>query len=160
MELNGLITPPNVIAVCLALIPFLAAAFFPKRLAGRARALPVWTQLSCPALLSLPYVLATCPAGSFRWGWFALYAALPCAAALLLWTERQAGPDRRGAYSKITAGSGSCPCVVSATAAARISAPPTQAKGPRCSPSSSTPRKEPIAGSMFRNTPARDAGTW
>ena len=26
MELNGLITPPNVIAVCLALIPFLAAA--------------------------------------------------------------------------------------------------------------------------------------
>jgi hypothetical protein len=98
MELNGLVTPPNVAAACLALIPFLAAAFFPLRLAGCARALPVWAQFCCPALLSLPYLLVACASGSFRWGWFALYAALPCAVALLLWPAGQIDPDRRGAW--------------------------------------------------------------
>lgn len=60
----------------------------------------------------------------------------------------------------MTAGSASWPRVVRVTAAARMSPPPTQAKGPRCSPSNWTPSQEPKAGSMLRKTPAREAGTW
>ena len=91
-------TTANVIAACLALIPYLAAAFFPHRLAGRARALPLWAQLSCPILLCLPYVLVSCSAGVFRWGWLALYAALPAAVAILLWQGAGADADHRGAW--------------------------------------------------------------
>ena len=36
-------------------------------------------------------------------------------------------PNRARVYSRMTAGSGSCPWVVRATAAARMSVPPTQA---------------------------------
>jgi membrane protease YdiL (CAAX protease family) len=83
-----MITPFNLVAALLALLPFLAAAFFPRAAAGRVRALPLWVQLACPAALCLPYVLVACAAGVFRWGWFALYALLPVAVAGLL---RQAG---------------------------------------------------------------------
>ena len=41
------------------------------------RALPVWAQLVCPAALCVPYLLVACGSGIFRWGWFAVYAALP-----------------------------------------------------------------------------------
>src|SRR5579883_276068 len=68
-----------------------------------------------------------------------------------------------------TLGSANCPCraiysaalppSVIATAATRISPPPTHAKGLSVSPISLIPRKDPSAGSMFRNTPAREAGT-
>ncbi len=98
MNLILLVNPPNVIAACLALIPFLAAAFFPERLAGRARALPVWAQLWCPALLSLPYVLVACSAGIFRWRWLALYAALPVAVAILLAHAARIDTGNRGAW--------------------------------------------------------------
>jgi len=84
MNLVQSITPANGIAALLTRIPFLAAAFFPQLLAGRARRLPVWLRLACPALLRVPYVLVACSADMFRWGWFALYAALPAAVAVLL----------------------------------------------------------------------------
>ena len=83
-------TPANVIAALLALAPYLAAAFFPRNVSGRAHLLPVWLQLSCPALLCLPYVLVAGAAGIFRWNWLALYAMLPVAVAVLL------GPVKRG----------------------------------------------------------------
>jgi uncharacterized protein len=98
MDLTSLITPANVIAACLALIPFLAAAFFPQRLAGCARALPLWARLSCPSLLSLPYVFVACAGGSLRWQWFVLYAALPVAVATLLWQSAQHDTHQRGAW--------------------------------------------------------------
>jgi CAAX protease family protein len=98
MDLHRIITPANLIAAIFTLIPFLAAAFFPERLAGRARSLPAWLQLSCPALLSVPYVLVTCSAGSFRWGWFALYAALPAAIAILLSQAARADTAQRGTW--------------------------------------------------------------
>jgi membrane protease YdiL (CAAX protease family) len=91
-------TPANVIAACLALFPFLAAAFIPLRLAGRARNFPAWLQLSCPALLSLPYVLVTYFAGIFRWEWFALYAALPALVALLLSQAARVDKAQRGTW--------------------------------------------------------------
>ncbi len=76
MELEHLITPANVVAAVLALIPFLATAFFPERMAGWVGRLPAWLRYSCPALLSLPFVLVTCFAGSFRWS--GLHSTLRC----------------------------------------------------------------------------------
>jgi membrane protease YdiL (CAAX protease family) len=96
MEWKLMITPANAIAALLALIPLLAAAFFPRFVAGCARRLPVWAQILCPAVLCLPYVLVTCGAGQFRWGWFALYALIPVAVAGLLWQAMRADPARRG----------------------------------------------------------------
>ncbi|MGA3083008.1 MAG: hypothetical protein ABSD44_16780, partial [Terracidiphilus sp.] len=85
-----MITPANLIAALLTLVPLLDAAFFAERAAGLARRLPVWAQLVSPAALSLPYVLVACGAGMFRWGWFALYALLPVAVASLLWQAGRA----------------------------------------------------------------------
>jgi uncharacterized protein len=87
-----MITPTNSIAALLTLIPLLAVAFFPDRLAARARSLPVWVQLFGPVMLSVPYLLVTCAAGMFRWGWFALYALLPVAIASLLWQAGRIDP--------------------------------------------------------------------
>ena len=96
MELSLMITPANSIAALLTLIPLLAAAFFPRGAAGWARRLPAWAQLVCPAALSVPYVLVTCAAGIFRWGWFALYAVLPVAVASLLWQARRIDISQHG----------------------------------------------------------------
>ena len=71
-----------VAAALLALAPYLAAAFFPAQLAGRARKLPAWTQIAAPALLAIPYAIVTMDAGSFRWSWLAVYALVPAALAL------------------------------------------------------------------------------
>lgn len=84
-----LITAPNLVAALLTLVPYLAAAFFPSAACGAVRKLPPWAQLACPSLLSIPYVLVTCPAGDFRWTWFALYAVLPVAITVLLWHARR-----------------------------------------------------------------------
>jgi membrane protease YdiL (CAAX protease family) len=90
------ITPANTIADLLTLIPLLAAAFFAQRVAGCARRLPAWAQVLCPAVLSVPYVLVTCAAGQFRWGWFALYAVLPVSMAGLLWQAIHADAAQHG----------------------------------------------------------------
>ncbi len=89
-----MVTPANLIAALLTLIPLLGAAFFAPGVAGRARRLPVWAQLASPAALSVPYVLVACGAGMFRWGWFALYAVLPVAVASLLWQAGRADPGQ------------------------------------------------------------------
>jgi membrane protease YdiL (CAAX protease family) len=91
MEEMALITPMNVVAALLTLVPYLAVAFFPDFAAARVRALPIWARFVCPAALSIPYLLLACGAGVFRWGWFALYALLPVAIALLL--RQAAGVD-------------------------------------------------------------------
>ena len=96
MEWMHFATPANLIAGLLTLVPFLAAAFFPRAVAARVRALPVWAQLVCPAALCVPYALVACGAGVFRWGWFALYAALPVEIAILLWRASRADPAQRG----------------------------------------------------------------
>lgn len=93
--LAPLITAPNLVAALLTLVPYLAAAFFPAAVT-QVRRLPLWAQLSCPALLCIPYVLVTVAAGDFRWSWFALYALLPVAIAVLLWHGPQADTARRG----------------------------------------------------------------
>lgn len=90
------ITAPNLIAALLTLIPYLGAAFFPAATCGAVRKLPLWAQLACPCLLSIPYVLVTWAAGDFRWSWFAVYALLPVAMAMLLWHAAKADVSNRG----------------------------------------------------------------
>lgn len=88
------ITIPNFAAALLTLLPYLAIAFFPRSAAAPVRAMPPWARLLCPAALCVPYALVTWPAGLFRWGWFALYAALPVAIASLLWQASCVDPGR------------------------------------------------------------------
>jgi membrane protease YdiL (CAAX protease family) len=94
--ISRLVTAPNLIAALLTLIPYVGAAFFPSASVGMVRRLPVKAQLSLPALLCVPYLLVTVAAGDFRWSWFALYALLPDAIAVLLWHAAQADTQHRG----------------------------------------------------------------
>jgi membrane protease YdiL (CAAX protease family) len=90
------ITPINIIAALLTLIPYLAVAFFPDFAVARVRALPIWARLVCPAALAIPYLLVACGAGVFRWGWLALYALVPVAIALLLSQAARVDAAQRG----------------------------------------------------------------
>jgi membrane protease YdiL (CAAX protease family) len=90
-----MVTPANIVAALLTLLPLLAAAFF-SGAPNWPRALPPWARLLCPASLSLSYVIVTAAAGTFSWAWFALYAALPVVVALLLWQAGQAPDAARG----------------------------------------------------------------
>jgi membrane protease YdiL (CAAX protease family) len=79
-----LITPANLIAALLTLIPYLAMAFFSAPVTAQVRAWPIWMRYGCPAALAIPYLLVASGVGVFHWEWFALYALLPVAIALVL----------------------------------------------------------------------------
>lgn len=89
-------SPAVIIAACLTLLPFLAAAFFGDFVASQASLLPNWLRIIRPAVLCVPYLLVSISVGGFGWGWLALYAFLPAAVAALLWQARQADPEIRG----------------------------------------------------------------
>jgi len=89
-------TAPIAIAALLALLPYLAAAFFAKRLAAATEKLPWIARISAPALLGIPYTLVAVSAGDFRCYWLALYALLPVAIAALMAQARSADPQQRG----------------------------------------------------------------
>jgi membrane protease YdiL (CAAX protease family) len=91
-----LLRPPIIIAACLTLTPFLAAAFFGASIARYSETLPNWVRLLRPAVLSVPYALVAWSAGNFHWGWFALYALLPVAVAALLWQAKTIDIAQRG----------------------------------------------------------------
>jgi hypothetical protein len=86
-------TPVIVFAGLLALAPYLAAAFFASRVQGCARRLPVTAQVVLPGLLCAPYLIVALTAGSFRWEWLAVYAALPMGIAALM-VVRNRLPER------------------------------------------------------------------
>ncbi len=92
----ALITPVNVIAALLTLVPYLVVAFFSRSAAACVRAWPTWVRFACPVVLCIPYLLVACGAGVFRWGWFALYALLPVAIALLLGQAARVDTAQRG----------------------------------------------------------------
>jgi len=96
MEWMHFVTPANLVAAVLTLIPFLTFAFFPQAAATRVQALPLWARLTSPALLSVPYLLVACGAGIFRWEWFALYAGLPAIIAALLWQAARSDLGQHG----------------------------------------------------------------
>ena len=91
-----MMTPANIIAALLTLLPLFTAAFFARNIAGWAQRLPAWARLVCPAALCVPYVLVACAAGQFRWSWFALYLLAPVAVAALLGQARRAANAHRG----------------------------------------------------------------
>ena len=95
-DLANLITPANLIAALLTLLPFLTVAFFPAFAQARINALPHAVKLLGPGLLAIPYVLVTVAAGSFHWEWGTLYAALPVSIAVLLWQAARLDPAGRG----------------------------------------------------------------
>ncbi len=92
----ALVTPVNVIAALLTLLPYLAVAFFPDSAWSRVRAMPIWARLALPATLSIPYLLVASGAGVLRWSWFALYALAPIAVALLLDQAARVDAKQRG----------------------------------------------------------------
>jgi len=89
-------TLPNVFAALVTLIPFLSAAFFGDTLRKKIQTLPIAIRLLLPSSLCLPYLLVTLAASSFHWDWFALYALLPAAIALLLQQARQIDTKQTG----------------------------------------------------------------
>lgn len=91
-----MVSPALTTAAVVALVPFLTAGFFPGRLVEAVERLPRWLKLLAPASLCLAYLLVACSAGTFRWGWFALYALLPIAVAWLLCEARLHDPGQRG----------------------------------------------------------------
>lgn len=90
------LTPAIAVAALIALIPMLAAAFFPQGFVASAARLPLWTRFCCPALLCVPYLLVAWSSGNFAFGWLALYACLPVAVAVLLWRAGLADAEQRG----------------------------------------------------------------
>jgi membrane protease YdiL (CAAX protease family) len=87
-----MVTPANIAAAVLLLVPYLAAAFLPGAMVRLADRLPRRAELAWPALLVIPYVLVTSAAGDFRWSWCALYLLLPPAIALVLRWARALDP--------------------------------------------------------------------
>jgi uncharacterized protein len=93
---SSLVTPANALAALLTLFPYLAVAFFPEFMVARIDALPHAAKLLGPALLSIPYILVTVPAGDFHWQGCMLYAALPVCITVLLWQAAALDPAARG----------------------------------------------------------------
>jgi len=82
-------SPIIAVAAVLALAPYLAAGFFPDRVAECTGKMPHWAQILSPSLLCVPYLLVSVGRGTFSWMWLALYAFLPVVIAFLL-----SRPDR------------------------------------------------------------------
>jgi membrane protease YdiL (CAAX protease family) len=78
------------------LIPFLAEGFLPGKLASVSRTLPAGVRLFAPAVLCIPYLVVAFFSDIFRWSWFALYALLPVAIAILMWQAARIDPDQHG----------------------------------------------------------------
>jgi membrane protease YdiL (CAAX protease family) len=89
-------TLPNIFAAILTLIPFFFAAFSGDSLRKQIFSLPTPTRLLLPTALSLPYLIVSFAASTFQWDWFALYALLPVAVALLLQHARYVDENQIG----------------------------------------------------------------
>jgi len=89
-------TLPIAIAAILALLPYLAAAFFGDWMTRSSPKLPYPVRILRPAVLCVPYLLVSISAGNFRWHWLALYALLPVAIAALMLDACRVDPEQRG----------------------------------------------------------------
>ena len=87
---------PIAIAALLALIPYLAAAFFGKSFAAATGKLSPIARVLAPAVLCIPYAIVAASTGILRWYWLALYALLPVAIATLLTQARRVDSQQRG----------------------------------------------------------------
>jgi membrane protease YdiL (CAAX protease family) len=89
-------TLPIAIAAILALLPYLAAAFFGDWMTRSSPKLPYPVRILRSAVLCVPYLLVSISSGIFRWYWLALYALLPVAIAALMLDAHRVDPDQRG----------------------------------------------------------------
>jgi membrane protease YdiL (CAAX protease family) len=87
---------PIAIAALLALIPYLAAAFFGKSFSAATEKLSPIARILAPAVLCIPYAIVAVSTGILRWYWLALYALLPVAIATLLTQARRVDSQQRG----------------------------------------------------------------
>jgi membrane protease YdiL (CAAX protease family) len=83
-------------AALFTLIPFLAEAFLPGKLASVSRTLPAGVRLFAPAVLCIPYLVVAFFSDIFRWSWLELYALLPVAVSILMWQAARVDPDQHG----------------------------------------------------------------
>jgi membrane protease YdiL (CAAX protease family) len=90
------VTPVAIIALALELAPAVLFGCAAERVARRGQRWPVAVRVSLPALLVVPYAMVSISQHVFRWGWFALYAALPVAIAWLLMQAAAADAEQRG----------------------------------------------------------------
>ncbi len=90
------LTPVLLTAAMLTLLPLAAAAFFPAHVARWPTHGP--SAMLWPALLALPYLLVSIPAGIFHISWLAVYALLPIAIAALLRRAARRDPGQRGTW--------------------------------------------------------------
>ena len=91
-----MVTAPIAISALLALIPYLAAAFFSNRIAAFHEKVPWIARVVLPAVLGIPYALVAASTGTLRWYWLALYTFLPVTVAVLMLQARRVDPAQRG----------------------------------------------------------------
>jgi membrane protease YdiL (CAAX protease family) len=96
------LSPLLLIAALLALIPYLAAGFFPNRLVASVRGLPALVRFALPSALCVPYVLVTVDRGRFSFYWLAIYAALPVVMALTMAVSGFLGKNRGALLELLT----------------------------------------------------------
>ena len=92
------VTPVAIAALGLELAPAVLLGFAAERVARVVGRWPVAVRLLLPALFVAPYLMVSISNHMFRWGWFALYAALPVAIAWLLLHAVASDPEQRGAW--------------------------------------------------------------
>jgi uncharacterized protein len=96
--LTYLLTPANIIAATLLLLPFLAAVFFPASVTNLIQSLSTTSRILIPASLCLPYILVSISSGNFSWDWFIVYLLLPIVVAVLLWQAKSIDPTQYGTW--------------------------------------------------------------
>src|ERR1700692_477061 len=90
------VTPLAIAALALELAPAVMFGLAASRVARVVGRCPVPARLALPALFVAPYLVVSISAHMFRWRWFALYALLPVASALLELRAAAADPEQRG----------------------------------------------------------------
>jgi len=90
------VTPVAIAALGLELAPAVLFGFAADRIARAVERWPVVVRVSLPCVFVLPYALVSTSQHIFRWGWFALYAALPVVIAWLLMRASATDPEQRG----------------------------------------------------------------
>jgi uncharacterized protein len=88
----------DVAVLALELLPAVALGLAGKRIANLAAAWPRTLRCAIPAVLSVFYVAVASSHHLFSWGWFALYASVPPAIAVLLTSAVSVDPDQLGSW--------------------------------------------------------------
>jgi membrane protease YdiL (CAAX protease family) len=90
------VTPLAIAALALEMAPAILFGCAAERVARRVERWPAVLRVGLPALFVVPYAMVSISQHMFRWGWFALYAALPVAIAWLLMQAASADGEQHG----------------------------------------------------------------